>query len=91
MLVSENNIFPSLNMRIRITGMDGVDLIVEITPNLTVDKVKIMCLGHIYTPDQSMKMSLYHKLVLVRTARLLNEDATIEKEGVLDNGPHINK
>ncbi|KAL5011419.1 hypothetical protein ScPMuIL_009970 [Solemya velum] len=72
-------------MRIRITGMDGVDLIVEITPNLTVDKVKIMCLGRIYTPEESMKLSLYHKLVLVRTARLLNEDSTVEKEGVLDN------
>ena len=85
MFVSESNIFNPASLKVRLTTMEGVDLIMELTPDMTVDKLKIRALGLLYTPAESMKSSLYHKLVLVRTGRCLPDDSTAHQEGVLEN------
>lgn len=86
MFVSDLNIFPSSGMRIRIISMGGTDYITEVSPDLKVDKLKIRSLGFFFNPSVSMKTSLYHKILVVRTGRVLNEEKTLSDEGVQDNG-----
>ena len=86
MVVSDSCLFPPSNMKVRITNSEGTDYIVDLHPDWTVDKVKIMSLGHFYSSSESMKSSLYHKLVLVRSGKLLEEETTLVHAGIKDNG-----
>ncbi|KAJ8300581.1 hypothetical protein KUTeg_022100, partial [Tegillarca granosa] len=85
MFVSDSNIFPSSGMRIRIISMGGTDFITEVSPDLKVDKLKIRSLGFFFNPSVSMKTSLYHKILVVRTGKVLNEEKSLSDEGVQDN------
>ena len=89
MVVSDSCLFPPSNMKVRITNSEGTDYIVDLHPDWTVDKVKIMSLGHFYSSSESMKSSLYHKLVLVRSGKLLEEETTLVHAGIKDNGEHL--
>lgn len=86
MVLSHLTLFPPSEMKVRITSKEGVDHIADLSPDLTVDKVKISALTHFYSCEESMKSSLYHKLLHVRLGRVLNEDASLLTEGVKENG-----
>ncbi|ESP04978.1 hypothetical protein LOTGIDRAFT_230032 [Lottia gigantea] len=85
MVVTDSCLFPPSNMRVRFTNMAGIDLILDLHPDLTVDKAKVKCLDRFHNPSESMKLSLYHKLVLARTGKVLAEGASLGAEGVKDN------
>ena len=87
MFVSDSNIFPSSKMKLRITCPDGTNFIVAVTADSTVDSLKVATLGQMCTdPSGSMKESLYHRMVLVRTCRALEDDKSLEEQGIMDNG-----
>lgn len=87
MFVSDSNIFPSSDMKIRLTGPDGMDIIVSVCPDSTVDTLKVAALGNLLQdPTGSMKESLYYKVVLVRTCKALEDDKTLIEQDVQDNG-----
>ena len=88
MFVRESSIFENGNMKLRLTSMEGVDWIVDIPSTFSVDKLKVMALGHFYAPAQEecMRSSLYHRLLCVRNGKILHEDATLSESGVENNG-----
>ena len=86
MYVSDSNIFPSKGMRIRICHMDGRNYVIDLNSNIKIDELKIMSLSHFNDPAESIKTSLYHKVLLVRTGQVLSEEKTISEEGVKENG-----
>ncbi|XP_076093518.1 ubiquitin-associated domain-containing protein 1-like isoform X1 [Mytilus galloprovincialis] len=85
MYVSDSNIFPSKGMRIRICHMDGRNYVIDLNSNIKIDELKIMSLSHFNDPAESIKTSLYHKVLLVRTGQVLSEEKTISEEGVKEN------
>lgn len=89
MFVSDSLVFPPSTMKVRITNMEGVDILEDFRPDATVDMVKIRSLSQLFSPMESMKVSLYHKVLLVRTGKVLNEEYTLQQEGLRDNGKNI--
>lgn len=85
MYVSDSNIFPSKGMRIRICHMDGRNYVIDLSTNIKIDELKIMSLSHFSDPAESIKTSLYHKVLLVRTGQVLSEEKTISEAGVKEN------
>lgn len=85
MFVSDSLVFPPSTMKVRITNMEGVDILEDFRPDATVDMVKIRSLSQLFSPMESMKVSLYHKVLLVRTGKVLNEEYTLQQEGLRDN------
>lgn len=93
MLVSEAFLLPLSIMRVRISCMDGRYFTADLSPSMTVDEAKIKVTVLTFTPHSSrspepeiMKVSLYHKLILVRNMHSLVEENTLKDEGVRDNG-----
>lgn len=86
MVVTDTQLFPPHDMKVRITSWDGRDFITDLQREWTVDKVKIVAMEHFSRSGDSVKTSLYHKLVNVRLAKTLSESMTISQEGVKENG-----
>ncbi|XP_025112837.1 ubiquitin-associated domain-containing protein 1-like [Pomacea canaliculata] len=85
MVVTDTQLFPPHDMKVRITSWDGRDFITDLQREWTVDKVKIVAMEHFSRSGDSVKTSLYHKLVNVRLAKTLSESMTISQEGVKEN------
>ncbi|KAK3586987.1 hypothetical protein CHS0354_026703 [Potamilus streckersoni] len=85
MFVSDSSIFPPSTMKVRVTIMNGMEIIVDSSPELTVDKLKVNALSHFDDPAESVKSSLYHKVILVRTGLYLSDEKTLQDQGVQDN------
>ena len=66
--------------------MEGQDCLLEIKPDQKIDELKIMALNNFINPSESMKSSLYHKVLLVRTSKILGEERTVTQEGLKNNG-----
>ena len=73
-------------MKIKVCAMGGTDLILDVNPDANVDKVKITAVGGFMDPSETIQNSLYFKLFNVRTGKVLNEESTISKEDVQENG-----
>lgn len=86
MFVSESTIFHPSDMKIRISSMKGMDVVLDVDPEFTIDKLKMLAVGHLYDPAESAKMSLYHKLVHVGTGRILIEENTVVQEKLHEHG-----
>ena len=86
MFVSEASLFSSSTMKIRICSMEGVDIMLDVAPDMTVDKLKVLAVSHLHDPTESAKTSLYHKLVQVSTSKVLNEERSLTQESVRENG-----
>lgn len=85
MLLKGVNVAPS-KMKVRISNLDGRDILVDLQREWTVDKVKIIAIDHFFRASESMKLSLYHKLLHIRLCKTLKEECTLLQEGVKDNG-----
>ena len=66
--------------------MEGVDILLDVAPDMTVDKLKVLAVSHLHDPTESAKTSLYHKLVQVSTSKVLNEERSLTQESVRENG-----
>ena len=87
MFVSDSTLFSPGSMKLRVCGMNGTDLILEVNPDASVDKVKTVAVGGIAdSSDHHHHNSLYFRLVNVRTGKALTEESTMAKEDVQDNG-----
>lgn len=86
MVVTDAHLFPPFDMKVRITSWDGRDTVVDLQREWTVDRVKIVAMEHFLRPGDSMKTSLYHKLLHVRLCKGLSEELTLGQEGVKENG-----
>lgn len=89
MYVSDSSIFPQTGLRVRITSMNGQDLITDLKNEMKIDELKIISLSHFSSPAESMKKSLYHRILLVRTGKVLSEEKTVLDEGIQNNGKCI--
>ena len=89
MYVSDPSIFPQTGLRVRITSMNGQDLITDLKNEMKIDELKIISLSHFSSPAESMKKSLYHRILLVRTGKVLSEEKTVLDEGIQNNGKSI--
>ncbi|XP_022326118.1 ubiquitin-associated domain-containing protein 1-like isoform X2 [Crassostrea virginica] len=85
MYVSDSSIFPQTGLRVRITSMNGQDLITDLKNEMKIDELKIISLSHFSSPAESMKKSLYHRILLVRTGKVLSEEKTVLDEGIQNN------
>lgn len=85
MVVTDSHLFPPSDMKVRITSWDGRDAVVDLQREWTVDKVKIVAMEHFLRPGDSMKTSLYHKLLHVRLSKCLSEEMTLGQEGIKEN------
>lgn len=65
--------------------MDGRNYVIDLSSNINIDELKIMSLSHFNDPAESMKTSLYHKILLVRTGQVLSEEKSIAEAGVKEN------
>ena len=76
--------------RIRITNMQGSCVILNVPLDFLVDKLKMEVANYLgketTTDTDPVKISLYHKLVLVESGKVLNEESTLMEEGVQDEG-----
>lgn len=86
MYVTDTGIPHPSGMKIRVTNMSGQDFILDVKPETKIDDVKVMTLKQFVEPSDSMKSSLYHKVVLVRTGKILEGEHNLSQEGVVDNG-----
>ena len=86
MFVSDTSLFPTSKIRLRICGMNGIDFISSYHQDSTVDNLKVAALSQCFGPSDSMKDAIYHKIVLVRTGRTLEDDKTLQQQGVVENG-----
>ena len=86
MFVSDSSLFSAATMKIRVCSMGGTDVILDVNPDASVDKVKIAAVGGVLEPGVQMQNSLYFKLINVRSGKTLNEESTISKEDVQENG-----
>lgn len=85
MVVTDAHLFPPSDMKVRITSWDGRDFILDVTRDWIVDKLKVVAMEHFFKPGDSMKTSLYHRLIHVRLSKRLYEDKTLGQTGVKDN------
>lgn len=85
MFVSDSSLFPSSKIKLRICGMNGIDFISSYHQDSTVDNLKVAALSQCFGPSDSMKDAIYHKIVLVRTGRTLEDDKTLQQQGVIEN------
>ncbi|XP_061163794.1 ubiquitin-associated domain-containing protein 1-like isoform X1 [Saccostrea echinata] len=85
MYVSDSSIFPQAGLRVRITSMSGQDFLTELKADMKIDELKIISLNHFSSPADSMKKSLYHRILLVRTGKVLSEEKTVFEEGIQNN------
>lgn len=86
MYVSDTSIFPHSGLRVRITNMNGQDFITELKSDMKIDELKIISLSHFSSPAESMKKSLYHRILMVRTGKVLSEERTVFEEEIQNNG-----
>uniref|UniRef100_K1R293 Ubiquitin-associated domain-containing protein 1 n=1 Tax=Magallana gigas TaxID=29159 RepID=K1R293_MAGGI len=85
MYVSDTSIFPHSGLRVRITNMNGQDFITELKSDMKIDELKIISLSHFSSPAESMKKSLYHRILMVRTGKVLSEEKTVFEEEIQNN------
>ncbi|XP_052673264.1 ubiquitin-associated domain-containing protein 1-like isoform X1 [Crassostrea angulata] len=85
MYVSDTSIFPHSGLRVRITNMNGQDFITELKSDMKIDELKIISLSHFSSPAESMKKSLYHRILMVRTGKVLSEERTVFEEEIQNN------
>lgn len=87
MLVSECSLFASKNIKICVISAESFVWSFDVSPDFSVDKVKLMALGHFYNPSETIKAGASYKLVLVSKtdSRKLSDDLTLAQEGVKDN------
>ncbi|XP_048777713.1 ubiquitin-associated domain-containing protein 1-like isoform X2 [Ostrea edulis] len=85
MYVSDSSIFPQAGLRVRITSMSGQDFVTELKTDMKIDELKIISLNYFSSPAESMKKSLYHRIVSVRTGKVLSEEKTVFEEGIQNN------
>lgn len=86
MFVSETSIFNPSAIRIRISSLEGVDTLIEVTPDTSVDRLKIGAVSQIYDQREGYKLSLYYRLLHVASGQVLNEESTVLDAGIKDNG-----
>lgn len=65
--------------------MNGQDFITELKSDMKIDELKIISLSHFSSPAESMKKSLYHRILLVRTGKVLSEERTVFEEEIQNN------
>lgn len=87
MLVSEGSIFNQQSLKIKIVTLNGSEWEMDIDPDLTVEKIKLMAVGHFYnsTAAETIKTDSQYKLILVCQNRQLNNEASLTAEGVEDH------
>ncbi|KAK2153379.1 hypothetical protein LSH36_299g03002 [Paralvinella palmiformis] len=85
MFVSESNIFQPNTVKIKVSSMDGVDVTFEVNLLITVDHLKVQVAAHLYDPVESVKTSLYHRLLHVRSGKILLEENTLMQYDIQDN------
>lgn len=66
--------------------MEGLDVVVEINPEVTIDRLKVIAVSNFNDPAESTKLSLYHKLIHVKSGQYLSEDSTVAGEQIKEGG-----
>ncbi|GIY89865.1 ubiquitin-associated domain-containing protein 1 [Caerostris darwini] len=72
-------------MKITVINSTGLYWVVDVLPEFTVDKLKLMALSHFFNPIDSIKVSDRYKLILVSQNRPLPDESTIRDEEIRDN------
>lgn len=86
MFVSESSLFSKPTMKLRITAMDGTEIILEVDPEITVDRLKMDVICHMFGQNECVKTSLYHRLLLVESGKSLEEEKSLAQAGLKDQG-----
>lgn len=73
-------------MKITVINSTGAYWVVDVLPEFTIDKLKLMALSHFFNPLDSIKVSDRYKLILVSQNRPLPDESTIRDEEIRENG-----
>ena len=78
------------HVRIRITNMQGSCVVLNVPLDYSIDKLKVEIANYLgketNVESDPLKISLYHKLILAESGKILNEESTLVEEGVHDEG-----
>ena len=89
MLWNETNfLFNRTKMKVLISSQEGLSVSMDVSPEMTIDQLKISAVSSFYGPDDSIKMSLYYKLVTVEGGRNLPDEKSIRQMGIEDEGKY---
>ena len=81
------------HVRIRITNMQGSCVVLNVPLDYSIDKLKVEIANYLgketNTESDPLKISLYHKLIVADSGKVLNEESTLLEEGVRDEGRRI--
>lgn len=72
-------------MKITVINAKGAHWIVDVLPEFTIDKLKLMALSHFFNPIDSIKVAEHYKLLVVSPGRLLPEESTVRDENIQEN------
>ncbi|GFV39074.1 ubiquitin-associated domain-containing protein 1 [Trichonephila clavipes] len=72
-------------MKITVINSTGAYWVVDVLPEFTIDKLKLMALSHFFNPIDSIKVSDRYKLILVSQNRPLPDESTIRDEEIREN------
>lgn len=86
MYVVETSLGSVETMKITVINSTGAYWVVDVLPEFTVDKLKLMALSHFFNPIDSIKVSDRYKLILVSQNRPLPDESTIRDEEIRENG-----
>ena len=86
MHVDEGGAFSGHTIKLELVNERGDSRMFEVSPEILVDKLKIMVLGlyHCVTPLNSNKLSQQHKLVSILKKKQLDDERTLRDEDVAD-------
>ncbi|XP_076064719.1 ubiquitin-associated domain-containing protein 1-like isoform X2 [Oratosquilla oratoria] len=89
MFVSEQSLFNQQTVKLVVLNNEGRDYSIDAPSDMNIERVKNMAVGHFFTPLEAAGSEkgdgLQYRLVLVREARPLTDNATIFFEQLLDN------
>ncbi|XP_015909845.1 ubiquitin-associated domain-containing protein 1 [Parasteatoda tepidariorum] len=85
MYVVDTSVGSIETMKITVINSTGAYWVVDVLPEFTIDKLKLMALSHFFNPIDSIKVSDRYKLILVSQNRPLADESTIRDEEVREN------
>ncbi|XP_035209110.1 ubiquitin-associated domain-containing protein 1-like isoform X2 [Stegodyphus dumicola] len=85
MYVVDTSIGSIETMKITVINSSGFYWVVDVLPEFTIDKLKLMALSHFFNPIDSIKVSDRYKLILVSQNRPLPDESTIRDEEIREN------
>ncbi len=86
MFLSDSSLFECACVKLKVTSMEGADIVLEVPVECRMDQVRVQAVSHFYNQEESVKTSLYYRLLNALTGDHIDENITVASAGLKDNG-----